>query len=589
MTIDEKVSALRVIMEKEGLDAFLINGTDPHNSEYVCPRWETRAYISGFTGSAGTVLITKDKAILWVDSRYHIQGPKQTDGTCFTIIKEGIDNNPTTLQYIASSMEKGTKLGISADTLMLGEQNKMEEKCPNIQVVPTEDFLNEIWTDRPAIPCENVVEMGVDLTGFSRAQKLNMVRIYLGEKQVEYQFIGSLDDIAWVLSLRGDDVKYNSLFMAYLFITHEKAFLFTNKDRFSAELLKELETDVVILPYEEASKTISTMIAKDTKVMLNKDKVNTLFLEAFSKSEIINELEITTLLKSCKNDTEMEGERRAHLLDGVAMVNFLSTMNFDKPNMDEWKITELLEKQRRRSKELIQLSFNTIAGFSDNGALCHYAVKEETSKTISGSGLLVLDSGGCYESGTTDITRTLLFGTATPEQIRDYTLVLKGHIALSSQVFPEHTKGYQLDILAKQFMWNYGMTFFHGTGHGVGHRLCVHEGPQRISAAAIEQDLKKGMVLSDEPGLYKEGRHGIRIENLVAVQDFQRTEFGRFFKFEVLTVCPYEKNLIDVSLLSEDELNFINSYHDWVRTELFDMVDESAQSYLIKATLPLVK
>jgi Xaa-Pro aminopeptidase len=589
MTVDEKVIALRKIMEREGLDAFLINGTDPHNSEYVCPRWETRAYISGFTGSAGTVLITKEKAILWVDSRYHIQGPKQTEGTLFTVIKEGINNNPSPLEYFASSLPKDTKLGISADTLMIGEFKKMEKKCPNIKIIPTEDFLNEIWSDRPAIPCENVVEMGVDLTGFSRAQKLNMVRIYLGEKQVEYQFIGSLDDIAWVLSLRGDDVKYNSLFMSYLFITHEKAVLFTNKDRFSSEVLKELETDVVILPYEDAAKTIATMIADDTKVMLNEDKVNTLFAEAFSKCEIQNELEITTRLKACKNDTEMEGERRAHLLDGVAMVNFLSTLDFDNPNTSEYEITELLEKQRRRSKELVQLSFNTIAGFSDNGALCHYAVKKDTSKTVSGSGLLVLDSGGCYESGTTDITRTLLFGEATEEQKRDYTLVLKGHIALACQIFPEHTKGYQLDVLARQFMWNYGMTYYHGTGHGVGHRLCVHEGPQRISAAAIEEDLKKGMVISDEPGIYKEGRHGIRIENLVAVQDFQKTEFGRFFKFEVLTLCPYEKKLIDVSLLSDDELNFVNSYHDWVRTELFDMVDESAQGYLIRATTPIVK
>lgn len=589
MTVDEKVSTLREIMKREGLDAFLINGTDPHNSEYVCPRWETRKYISGFTGSAGTVLITKDSALLWVDSRYHIQGAKQTEGTCFSIVKEGIDNNPSIIQYIASTLEKGSKLGISSDTLMIGEKKKMEEQCPNIEVIPTEDFLNEIWKDRPSIPCEKVVEMGVDLTGFSRAQKLNMIRIYLGEKQVEYQFIGSLDDIAWTLSLRGDDIEYNSLFMSYLFITHEKAVLFTNKDRFSEELLKDLESDVIILPYEEAATTIPTLLTENTKVLLNEDKVNTLFKDSFNKCEIKSEIEITTLLKSCKNDTEMEGERRAHLLDGVAMVNFLSTIDFNDPKMDEWKFSELLEKQRRRSKELIQLSFNTIAGFAENGALCHYSVKKDTAKTISGSGLLVLDSGGCYESGTTDITRTLLFGTATPEQKRDYTLVLKGHIALACQVFPEHTKGYQLDVLAKQFMWNYGMTFYHGTGHGVGHRLCVHEGPQKISSAAVEQDLKKGMVISDEPGLYKEGRHGIRIENLVAVQDLQRTEFGRFFKFEILTLCPYEKGLIDVSLLSDDEFNFINSYHEWVRTELYDMVDESAQSFLIKATTPLVK
>ena len=589
MNIDEKVAALRKIMKKEGIDAYLINGTDPHNSEYVCPRWETRNFISGFTGSAGTVLITMKKAILWVDSRYYIQGEKQIEGTCFNLVKEAIDDNPSPLEYIKTSLEKGTKLGISADTLMLGAKEKMQENCPNLEIIATEDYLNKIWKDRPAIPCEKVEEMGVELTGFSRAQKLNMIRIYLGEKQVEYQFIGSLDDIAWVLSLRGNDVKYNSLFMAYLFVTHEKAYLFTNKDRFNAELLKEVEKDVEIYPYEEASNIIPTLIQENTKVMLNKDKVNSLFISAFEKCEIINEVEVTTLLKSCKNDTEMEGERRAHLLDGVAMVNFLAKIDFDNCKLNEYEITELLEEQRRRSDELVQLSFNTIAGFADNGALCHYAVKKQTAKKVVGSGLMVLDSGGCYVCGTTDITRTLLFGEATAEEKRDYTLVLKGHIALAAQIFPEHTKGYQLDVLAKQFMWKYGMTFYHGTGHGVGHRLCVHEGPQRISAAPIEQDLKKGMVVSDEPGIYKEGRHGIRIENLIAVKEYNKTEFGKFLEFETLTLCPYEKKLIDISLLSDDELNYINSYHQWVREELMDLIDDSSVEYLVSATTPLIK
>ncbi|MFA6865650.1 MAG: aminopeptidase P family N-terminal domain-containing protein, partial [Sphaerochaetaceae bacterium] len=368
MTVDEKVAALRAIIEREGLDAFLINGTDPHNSEYVCPRWETREYISGFTGSAGTVLITKDKAILWVDSRYHIQGEKQTEGTCFSIIKEGINNNPSPVEYIAKELKEGTKLGISADTLMIGAKKSMEKKCPNVEIVPTDDFLNEIWKDRPAIPCKDVVQMGVDLTGFSRGQKLNMVRIYLGQEKANYQFIGSLDDIAWILSLRGDDVQYNSLFMAYLFITGEKAYLFTDKNRFSKELFEEVSKDVEILPYEDAASVIPTLVKKGERVLINEDKVNTLFIDSFKDLEIKNEIEVSTLLKASKNEVELEGERRAHLLDGVAMVNFLSNINFDDPKMDEFEITELLEKQRRRSKELIQLSFNTIAGFADNGA-----------------------------------------------------------------------------------------------------------------------------------------------------------------------------------------------------------------------------
>lgn len=585
MTVNEKVEKLRKIMERENLDAYLINGTDPHNSEYVCPRWKTRAFISGFTGSAGTVLITKEKALLWVDSRYFIQGAKQIEGTVFTLVKSDVDNNPTVLEYLSTAMDKGSRLGISSDTLMIGEKKKMEEACSNLEIVPTKDFLNELWEDRPLVPEEPVVEMSENLTGFSRAQKLNMIRLYLGEKKSDYSFIASLDDIAWTLSLRGNDIDYNPLFLSYLLVTKEKAYLFTSKERFIPELLEKVGKDVEIYPYESAVEKMTEIIEAGKKVIINENKVNTLFEDVFSNCEILNELEVTTLLKACKNDTELEGMRRAHLLDGVAMVNFLSKIDFINGKYDEFELTELLEEQRRRSKECLGLSFNTISGFSENGAQCHYSVQKESAKQINKNGLLVLDSGGCYESGTTDITRTLLFGNATEEEKRDYTLVLKGHLALANQTFPQGTKGFQLDVLAKQFMWQYGMTFYHGTGHGVGHRLCVHEGPQNISSVPKEYELKKGVVISDEPGIYKEGRHGIRIENLLAVQEKGKTEFGTFMSFEVLTLCPYEKRLMDYSLLSDKEIEIINAYHQWVFNELKDLVDDV--TYLTEATSPI--
>lgn len=591
MKIENKLSKLREIMKKENIDGYYINGTDPHNSENVCPRWKTRAFISDFTGSAGSVLVTSDKAYLWVDSRYYIQSDQQTKDSEFIVMKLEKDNTPTPTVFINQMFEKDSRIGFSKDTLMIDEKKQFQKDCKNVEIVVTEDFLNEVWEDRALIPENGVVEMDVNLTGFSRGQKLNMIRIYLGEKKADYVFIASLDDIAWTLSLRGSDIDYTPVFIAYLLVTKEKAYLFTSDKRFDKDLLEKVKKDVEIYPYEEVVSKLGEIIEKDKTLLINEKKVNTLFEKVIKDLNItiVDELEVTTRLKACKNETELDGMRRAHLLDGVAMVNFLATLDFDKGEYSELSLVDKIEVQRLRNKECLGLSFNTISGFKENGAICHYSVSEESSKVVKANGLLVLDSGGCYESGTTDITRTLLFGEASEEEIRDYTLVLKGHIALALQSFPQGTKGHHLDILARQFLWNYGQTYFHGTGHGVGHRLNVHEGPQKISQVVNDYPLQKGMVLSDEPGIYKEGRHGIRIENLIAVQNNVKTEFGQFLNFEILTICPYELRLIDIALLNDIELQYINSYHNWVYEELKDLVDKEALDYLKKATLRITK
>lgn len=589
MDVENKLKKLREIMIRENLDAYYINGTDPHNSEYVCERWKTREFISDFTGSAGTVLITKDEAYLWVDSRYFIQADKQTANSEFVVMKKDIENTPTPKDFIKEKFEASSKIGFSKDTLMIKDKKDFKKTCENIEVVETKDLLEEIWEDRANIPNNKVVELDVNLTGFSRAQKLNMVRIYLNEKKADYAFISSLDDIAWTLNLRGSDIDYNPVFISYLLVTKEKAFLFTNDKRFDEEILENVKKDLEIYPYENIVEKLKTLIEKEKTILLNEEKVNSLFSDILNdlNLKIINEIEVTTRLKACKNETELEGMRRAHLLDGVAMVNFLASLDFENGKYTELDLAKKLEKQRFKNKECLNLSFNTISAFKENGALCHYSVSEESSKEIDCDGLLVLDSGGTYVSGTTDITRTLLFKKANEEQIRDYTLVLKGHIALALQTFPKGTKGYQLDVLARQFLWNYGLTYFHGTGHGVGHRLNVHEGPQNISPKTNEYQLQKGMIISDEPGLYKENKYGIRIENLLSVQNDIKTEFGQFLNFEILTLCPYERKLIDINLLDEKELNFINSYHSWVYQELKDLVDEEALEYLKRATKPL--
>lgn len=591
MNLESKLFELRKIMKREQIDGYYINGTDPHNSEYVCPRWKTRAYISNFTGSAGSVLITKDSAYLWVDSRYFIQADKQTKDSEFIVMKMDIDNTPTVKEFINKYMEKGSRLGFSKDSLMIEEKKQFEKECKDVEIVVTEDYLNEIWENRPSIPENEVVEMDVSLTGFSRAQKLNMIRIYLSEKKADYAFIASLDDIAWTLNLRGSDIDYNPVFISYLLVTVDKAYLFTSEKRFNEEIKNNVEKDLEIFPYDAVETKLKELFENDKTILINENKVNTLIEKIIleSKLNVINEIEVTTRLKACKNDTELEGMRRAHLLDGVAMVNFLASLDYNNGEYSEIGLSKKLEEERLRNKECLNLSFNTISGFQDNGAICHYSVNEESSKKIQANGLLVLDSGGCYESGTTDITRTLLFGDATSEQVRDYTLVLKGHIALALQSFPQGTKGHHLDILARQYLWNNGLTYFHGTGHGVGHRLNVHEGPHRISQVVNEYPLQKGMILSDEPGLYKEGRYGIRIENLLAVQNNFKTEFGQFLNFEILTLCPYEKKLIDVSLLTEVELEFINSYHAWVYEELNTLIDKEAIPYLREATSPIYK
>jgi len=589
MTIDERVETLRGLMEDKGIDCWYINGTDPHQSEYVCPRWRSRAWISGFSGSAGTVVITAKEALLWVDSRYFIQGAHQIEGTCFSLMKLDYENTPSPLSWIAQHLEKGQSVGIDNSTLMITFKSEVEKSFQEkeIKLVGMEDLLDKLWKERPLVPSSKVVGLDTSLAGVSRSEKFGQVRGQLSLLGCEYTVLCALDDIAWITNLRGDDVRYNPVFLSYFLLGKNKAWLFTNPQRFSESLLQEVQKDMEVLPYEDAAKVIAQIVRKGDRVYLNPDKTNMLIADALSKAVLVTGRDFTTDLKARKNNVELEGMRRSHLLDGVALVNFLASLDTDNPHYDEYQLTELLYQQRTRAKECIGESFGPIAGFSENGAMCHYSASKESSKPIVSDGLLVLDTGGMYTCGMTDVTRTVLFGKATPEQKKDYTLVLKGHLALAAARFPQGTCGYQLDVLAKQFLWQNGLNFFHGTGHGVGFRLNVHEGPQNISGRPVAVPLEVGMVTSDEPGLYKEGRHGIRIENLIVVQNGEKTEFGQFYQFEVLTVCPYERKLIDTRMLTSSELKQVNDYHAWVYAMLRDLVDPSSREYLEAATRPL--
>lgn len=585
MTVNEKVSALRDEMKKAGLDAWIVNGTDPHESEYVNERWQTRKWLSGFTGSAGTVVVTNDKAIIWVDSRYFVQCAAQIKGTCFEMRKLNGPEASHPMDFLSSEFKDGGKVGISAETLMVATEESYRDD--GIDIVPMDDIIDAIWTDRPPMPDNPVERMPDDVCGETSEEKIARIREASSKNGEDYNLISSLDDIAWILNLRGSDIEDTPVFMAHLLIGPDSVRLFTPKERFKDVQPNGFE----LLGYDEIVPALRNLM--DCTVRINPRRINMKLRKALDEAvnvKVSNGREYSTDFKACKNDSELEGMRIAHILDGVALVNFLAMVKRNEFDFTELSIAQALEDERALEEDYLGPSFSTIAGFADHGAVVHYSATEDTDKAIEGNGLLVLDSGGQYTCGTTDVTRTLLFGEATQEQKEDYTLVLKGHLALCSQVFPKGTAGVQLDVLAHQFLWQKGMNYFHGTGHGVGFRLSVHEGPQRISAGIGSEkpvSLEKGMVVSDEPGLYKEGKHGIRIENLIAVVPAMKTDFGEFYTFETLTVCPYERDLICKDMLTESEVSMIDDYHEWVYETLKDMVDESSLDYLREATKPL--
>lgn len=588
--IQERVNELRKRMESEAINAWYITGTDPHQSEYVAARWRTREFISGFSGSAGTVVITKDKALLWVDSRYYLQGEQQIKGTEYILMKQGLDGVPSPLEWLCENLNKNEKVGVDSSTVSISTFLDMEKKLKekSISLVGTDDYLSPIWKDRPSIPCTPCVSMKDEYAGFTAAAKINFVRLKLRQEGASWTFISSIDDIAWLTNLRANDIPCNPVFVSYLFISFEEAILFVDKKRFSKDLLKKVEENFTIKGYDEIASSLPSLTKKGVGYY-SQNKCAYTFYSSLAKKKNKTGDNITTKLKARKNPVEMEGMRRAHFLDGVAFANFMASID-PLGVYSELEIARRFEDERKKMEGYLGPSFEPISAYNEHGAVVHYSPDEESNKKVEGQGLLVLDTGSQFEFGTTDLTRTLLFGTeATEAQKKDYTLVLKGHLALARQIFPKGTVGTQLDILAKQFLWCSCENYMHGTGHGVGCRLNVHEGPCNISSRLLNVPLETGMVVSDEPGVYKAGRYGIRIENLIAVQNYAETEFGAFYNFEVLSMVPYEKKLIDVRYLTDVEISQIDAYHQWVRDQLIDYVFDETKPWLEQATSPLSK
>lgn len=589
MDIGKRLTGLRRELKERELDAWIVTGTDPHQSEYVAPRWRTREFISGFTGSAGIVVVTLDKALLWTDSRYFIQAEKEIAETEYQLMKLETPGTPDFMEWLEVNMDENSRVGVDSSSISISLFDSLSKQLSekNIRLEATEDLISPLWEKRPEIPCSPVWQMSAENTGRSAYDKVEDVRSVLRKKGLRWTFISSLDDIAWITNLRADDIPCNPVFVSYLFISLTKAVLFIDKKRFEGEkeILQDVKKVFEIKPYEAVLEALPKL-ARGAGCF-SPAKVSEVFHKALSGKKNVFSPDITTMMKARKNKAEMKCMRLSHIYDAAAYVSFLARLDWNG-KYNEIEIAELLEAERKKIPGYIGPSFNPIAGYREHGAMCHYSADEESSSEIKGHGLLVLDTGSQFEYGTTDITRTLLFGTeATEEEKRDYTLVLKGHLALARQHFPEGTRGVQLDAIAKQFLWQYGETFFHGTGHGVGCCLNVHEGPHRISNALIDVPLLPGMVVSDEPGLYKEDRYGIRIENLLAVKEEEKTEFGEFYSFEVLTLVPYEKRLIDTSLLTEEERQQINDYHQRIFNVLHELVDKDVLKWLENATSPL--
>ena len=595
-TILSRLASLREVMRCEKLDAFVFPSTDPHHSEYTPDRWKGREWISGFNGSAGAAVVTMDDAALWTDSRYFLAAEQQLEGTSFQLMRLKIKGTPSIAQWLGEKLKDGNAQvgvdGMCNNVTSVKDLVRDLRRQGGITVRTNFDPLNEIWKDRPSIP-ENKIEVHpMKYAGETTLSKIGRVRTALRDKGADGMLVSALDDIAWVLNLRGSDVHCNPVFVAYLLLSSHEATLFVDKAKLTPEVEDYLESqDVKVAAYEKVGEALEKYF--EFNILLDPEETSyTLYniiastdSKAYAK-EIVASASPIPAMKAVKNDAEIAGYRNAMLRDGVAMVKFLKWL---KPAVEAGGQTEIsIDRQLtafRAEQPLFRgISFDTIAGYNAHGAIVHYEATADTDIPLEPNGLLLLDSGAQYEDGTTDITRTIALGPVTDEMRRVYTLVLKGHIQLELAKFPDEASGTQLDALAREAMWREGMNFLHGTGHGVGSYLNVHEGPHQIRMEYMPAPLKAGMTVTDEPGLYLEGKFGVRHENTLLIQPYMSTAFGDFLQMESLTLCPFDTVPIIKEMLLPEEVDWLNQYHRHVFDVLAPHLDEEERSWLENAT-----
>lgn len=593
MEIQDRIAALRGFMSQCGISAFITPSTDPHSGEYVPAHWESRKWLSGFTGSAGTVVVTKDNAGLWTDSRYFIQAEEQLEGTGIQLFKDRLPETPSISEWLGSLLSKGEKVGIDGWVNSMQEATGLRKELQTygLELTLVEDPFQYIWNDRPTLPQTPIFIHGLEYAGVSCCDKINKIKEAIKGKGATSIILSALDEIAWTLNLRGDDVHCNPLFISYLIISEKKNTLYILEEKVTEEVRSYLkEHQVEIEDYKDFSKNLKAFSEKDEEVLQISPQANeALYTLASQHTHVIIAPSPVALMKAHKNPTEIAGFRKAMERDGVAMVKFLRWLKdaVKVGEETELSVDEKLYEFRAEQENFKGISFDTIAGYKEHAAIVHYEATPETSIPLKPEGMLLLDSGAQYLDGTTDITRTIVLGPLTEEEKKDYTLVLKGHLQLQNAQFPAGTCGTQLDVLARIAMWKAGINYLHGTGHGVGQFLSVHEGPHQVRMNHMPTLLEPGMTLTDEPGIYKAGRHGIRIENTLVIVPAQESEFGTFYKFEPLTLCPIDKEAILIDMLNDEELNWFNEYHQLVYNRLKPFLNEQEQAWLEEATSPL--
>lgn len=591
--INARIQALRDVMQQEGVDAVIIPQTDPHQGEYLADHWQVRRWLSGFTGSAGDLVVTRTKAFVWADSRYWLQAAAQLKDTCIGVMEDGKPEVPSIAAYLSSNLPSGATVGIDGMVFSVNAAETLEKTLARNGISLRVDFdpADLVWLDRPSLPKDKIFLHEEKHSGESAKSKISRVMENVNAEGAGATFISDLAEIAWTLNLRSSDVECNPVVTAFLYLSPENSTLFVDTDKLTPEVEGYLANcGVSTRPYTDVKQFLASL-PSETKVLVSAGQTGIALRTILGERAVISGSPVA-MLKAVKNDTQIKGVRNAMIRDGVALVH--SFMEIERRMAEDIPTTEIdiadiLLKNRSAQPLFFDLSFDTIAGFGPHGAIVHYSATPATNATLKPDNLLLVDSGANYLDGTTDITRTISLGNPTNAQRHDFTLVMKGHIALATAIFPEGTRGAQLDVLARINLWKEGLSYLHGTGHGVGHFLNVHEGPQSIRLNDTLAPMTPGMITSDEPGLYRKGQYGIRCENLILTTDAFTTEFGRFYRFEALTLFPFDISLFDVNLMSDAEIDWVNEYHATVCERLLPALDAEAQAWLINKTRKLTR
>lgn len=591
--IELRLARLRELMKREHLSAFIFPSTDAHQSEYVADHWRGREWISGFNGSAGTAVVTMKSAALWTDSRYFLAAEEQLEGTEYQLMRLKMEGTPTIAEWLGKELQDVQSPEVGLDG-MVNSYNYVKDlsyslrKLGGITLRTNLDPLEQIWENRPSLPANPVEIQPLEYAGETLASKVARIRKALRELHADGMLVSALDDIAWTLNLRGTDVHCNPVFVSYLLIKSDKVSLFVDDNKLSPEVKQYLQDNQVSLyKYNKVEKCLESY--SEYNILLDGNETSYYLWKTVKCQEIVAAGSPIPAMKAVKNKAEIEGYRSAMLKDGVAMVKFLKWLKpaVEAGGQTEISIDEKLTSLRAEQKLFRDISFDTIAGYAQHGAIVHYEATPETDVVLKPEGLILIDSGAQYQDGTTDITRTIALGAVSEEMKHIYTLVLKAHIQLELVKFPDGASGTQLDAVGRECMWREGYNFLHGTGHGVGSYLCVHEGPHQIRMEWMPTPLRAGMTLTDEPGLYLAGKFGVRIENTVLISDYMSTEFGKFLQIEPLTLCPIDTTPIDVDMLLPEEIDWLNAYHHSVYEKLSPFLDEEEKIWLENATKPI--